>query len=98
MSGIASIAAVIVIAQSANQPLCDRAAALQKLLAPIRRAKWVVYAKPPFGGPQRVFEYLGRYTHRTAISNHRLQHWDKLVRSHFRGRTIASRARARWEP
>jgi len=33
---------------------------------------WVVYAKPPFGGPQRALEYLGRYTHRVAISNHRL--------------------------
>jgi len=34
--------------------------------------KWVVYAKPPFGGPEIVFRYLGRYTHRVAISNHRL--------------------------
>lgn len=33
---------------------------------------WVVYAKPPFGGPEHVFRYLGRYTHRVAISNHRL--------------------------
>jgi hypothetical protein len=33
---------------------------------------WVVYAKPPFGGPEQVFRYLGRYTHRVAISNHRL--------------------------
>jgi hypothetical protein len=33
---------------------------------------WVVYAKPPFGGPEKVFRYLGRYTHRVAISNHRL--------------------------
>jgi hypothetical protein len=32
----------------------------------------VVYAKPPFGGPQQVIEYLGRYTHRVAISNQRL--------------------------
>ena len=34
---------------------------------------WVVYAKRPFGGPQQVIEYLGRYTHKVAISNHRLQ-------------------------
>jgi hypothetical protein len=34
---------------------------------------WVVYAKPPFGGPQHVLHYLARYTHRVAISNHRLQ-------------------------
>lgn len=33
---------------------------------------WVVYAKPPFGGPEHVFRYLGRYTHRVAISNHRI--------------------------
>jgi len=33
---------------------------------------WVVYAKPPFGGPEQVFRYLGRYTHRVAISNHRI--------------------------
>ncbi len=33
---------------------------------------WVVYSKPPFGGPEYVLQYLGRYTHRVAISNHRL--------------------------
>lgn len=38
---------------------------------------WVVYAKRPFGGPQQVIEYLGRYTHKIAISNHRLQNVDK---------------------
>jgi hypothetical protein len=37
-----------------------------------RQAKWVVYAKKPFGGPAQVIEYLGRYTHRVAISNSRL--------------------------
>jgi hypothetical protein len=36
------------------------------------RKDWVVYAKPPFGGPEQVFAYLGRYTHRVAISNFRL--------------------------
>jgi hypothetical protein len=36
------------------------------------KTKWVVYAKEPFGGPEQVVEYLGRYTHKTAISNHRL--------------------------
>jgi hypothetical protein len=34
--------------------------------------KWVVYVKPPFGGPQQVLEYLSRYTHRVAISNRRI--------------------------
>ena len=41
-------------------------------LAPLRKASWVVYAKPPFGGPEAVPAYLSRYTHRVAISNHRL--------------------------
>jgi hypothetical protein len=41
-------------------------------LAPLHQTEWVVYAKPPFGGPQQVIEYLGRYTHRVAISNQRL--------------------------
>ncbi len=41
-------------------------------LAPLRRAEWVVYAKPPFGGPKAVLAYLSRYTHRVAISNRRL--------------------------
>ena len=38
--------------------------------------KWYVYAKPPFGGPQHVLRYLGRYTHRMAISNHRITAFD----------------------
>jgi len=41
-------------------------------LEPVREAKWVVYAKPPFGGPAHVLEYLGRYTHRVALSNDRI--------------------------
>jgi len=41
-------------------------------LAPLRKIEWVVYAKPPFGGPEAVLAYLSRYTHRVAISNSRL--------------------------
>jgi Putative transposase/Transposase zinc-binding domain len=41
-------------------------------LRPLHRKDWVVYLKRPFGGPQYVLQYLGRYTHRVAISNHRL--------------------------
>jgi Putative transposase/Transposase zinc-binding domain len=52
------------------------AAAFARYLAPVRKAEWVVYAKPPFGGPQHVLEYLGRYTHRVAISNNRLIRFD----------------------
>ena len=46
--------------------------AFAQAVAPLRQLEWVVYAKPPFGGPAQVLEYLGRYTHRVAISNHRL--------------------------
>ena len=47
-------------------------AAFAHLLRPLRRVEWVVYAKPPFGGPAQVLAYLGRYTHRVAIANSRL--------------------------
>lgn len=48
------------------------AAACARWLAPLYAKDWVVYAKPPFGGPAQVLKYLARYTHRVAISNHRL--------------------------
>jgi hypothetical protein len=53
------------------EPLRDPPA-FARYLAPLKNADWVVYAKPPFGGPQQVLQYLGRYTHRVAISNRRL--------------------------
>ena len=43
-----------------------------RLLTQLRKTPWVVYTKKPFGGPQQVLDYLGRYTHRIAISNNRL--------------------------
>jgi len=46
--------------------------AFNRLLANLRSREWWVYSKPPFGGPEQVLTYLGRYTHRVAISNHRL--------------------------
>jgi len=48
---------------AAFQALCEKAVNLE----------WVVHVKPPFGGPRRVLKYLARYTHRVAISNHRLR-------------------------
>jgi len=48
---------------AAFRALCEKASAME----------WVVHVKPPFGGPQRVLKYLARYTHRVAISNHRLR-------------------------
>ena len=50
--------------------------ALPELLSEMGRIEWVVYAKPPFGGPRQVIEYLGRYTHRVAIDNRRIESMD----------------------
>src|SRR6201981_4078408 len=56
---------------SSLQELQDRKAFLC-YLAPLRKNEWVVYAKKPFAGPQQVLDYVGRYTHRVAISNNRI--------------------------
>ena len=56
---------------SALEPLRTRRAFL-RYLAPLRSAKWVVYSKAPFDGPEQVLRYVARYTHRVAISNDRL--------------------------
>jgi hypothetical protein len=56
-------------------PLADRRAFLRHL-APVRKKRWAVYAKPPFAGPEAVLAYLSRYTHRVAISNRRLVAFD----------------------
>lgn len=50
----------------------NEANAFSQYLAPLRKTEWIVYAKPPFGGPEAVLSYLSRYTHRVAISNSRL--------------------------
>jgi Putative transposase/Transposase zinc-binding domain len=57
-------------------PLADRRAFLRHL-SPVRSKRWVVYAKPPFAGPEAVLAYLSRYTHRVAISNRRLLAFDE---------------------
>jgi hypothetical protein len=56
---------------SSLEPLRDPSSFLD-YLAPLREAEWVVYAKRPFAGPEQVLDYVGRYTHRVAISNNRL--------------------------
>jgi hypothetical protein len=56
---------------SAMTGLAERKAFL-RYLAPVRKKRWVVYAKPPFAGPHAVLAYLSRYTHRVAMSNRRL--------------------------
>ena len=62
--------------QGALAPLAA-APAFTALLTQAGQKAWVVYAKPPFGGPRQVLDYLGRYTHRVAISNHRLLKCEK---------------------
>lgn len=59
-----------------SRALAD-ATALDLLLARASRRDWVVYAKPPFGGPEQVLKYLAGYTHRIAISNRRLIAFDR---------------------
>ena len=79
--------------RSSLQQFQDRAAFLRHL-APVRTAEWLVYAKPPFAGPQQVLDYVGRYTHRIAISNNRLLsiedgkvrfRWKDYRNNHHRG-------------
>jgi hypothetical protein len=74
-------------------PLAEPAA-FTAWLAALRRPAWVVYCKPPFAGPEHVLAYLGRYTHRIALSN------DRLLavhdgRVHFRWRDYAAGDRVR---
>ncbi len=52
--------------------LLEEATSFTAWLSPLYAKDWVVYAKPPFGGPEQVLKYLARYTHRVALSNHRL--------------------------
>ena len=84
---------------SALEPLRDHQA-FRHYLAPLAQKEWVVYAKPPFGGPEQVLNYLGRYTHRVAISNNRLLDIDngkvtfswKDYRDHDRQKTMTLQA------
>ena len=49
----------------------------ERFVQDLRKTDWVVYAKEPFAGPEQVIEYLGRYTHKVAISNHRILNVDE---------------------
>jgi len=86
-----------------NQRLCfpapveqlGGAVVFQALLAQLRRKSWVVYSKPPFAGPEKLLNYLGRYTHRVAISNARLLSADDgQVCFRYRDRTDDDRVKA----
>ena len=69
---------------AAFRALCDHTAAID----------WVVHVKPPFGGPRRVLKYLARYTHRVAISNHRLRALEN-GRVSFEWKDYADRSRTK---
>jgi len=79
--------------QGALQPLCERAA-FAALLDRLMARPWVVYSKPPFGGPEQVLKYLARYTHRVAIGNRRILAVDDSgVTFRWRDRAQGDRAR-----
>jgi len=60
----------------------------ENLIRSLFKVKWLIYAKRPFAGPEQVLEYLGRYTHRVAISNNRIESIDNdQVRFKYRDRT-----------
>jgi len=60
----------------------------EQLLVKAENKKWVAYSKAPFGGPEQVLEYLGRYTHRVAITNNRIQSIDNgIVTFSYRDRS-----------
>jgi len=61
---------------SGNLALLVQPKVFASWLRPLFHKDWIVYSKPPFGGPEYVLQYLGRYTHRVAISNHRLVAFD----------------------
>src|SRR2546426_1166242 len=75
--------------------LTDRKA-FAAYLAPLRRIKWYVYSKPPFGGPKAVLAYLSHYTHRVAIANSRLIAFDEEGVS-FRYKDYRADGRARYK-
>jgi Putative transposase/Transposase zinc-binding domain len=66
----------------------------EQVLSAVVRKDWVVYAKPPFGGPEAVLRYLARYTHRVAISNARLLDFeDGMVRFRYKDYAHGNRKR-----
>ena len=67
--------------------------AFSNLLSQLGQKDWVVYAKPPFGGTEQVLNYLARYTHRVAISNHLAWRPSTTIASPSAGETMPMAAR-----
>jgi hypothetical protein len=80
----------------ADQAALAEPAAFKRRLAALRKRKWVVYAKRPFGGPEAVLAYLSRYTHRIAIANSRLVAFDG-ERVTFKWKDYRAKADARYK-
>jgi hypothetical protein len=80
----------------ADQAALAEPAAFKTRLAALRKVKWVVYAKRPFGGPDAVLAYLSRYTHRIAIANRRLVAFDG-ERMTFRWKDYRAKGKARYK-
>jgi Putative transposase/Transposase zinc-binding domain len=78
-----------------HQDLADPAL-FRQWLVPLRSCEWIVYAKRPFAGPKQVLEYLSRYTHRVAISNHRLIAFDDRGVT-FRWKDYRAKGRTRFK-
>ena len=77
LAGLATLHAAGRLAFHGDLAPLSEADAFAAMLAPLRRADWVVYAKRPFGGPDAVLAYLARYTHRVAIANSRIIAMDR---------------------
>jgi hypothetical protein len=80
----------------ADQAAMAQPASFKARLAPLRKVKWVVYTKRPFGGPEAVLAYLSRYTHRIAIANSRLVAFDG-ERVTFKWKDYRAKADARYK-
>jgi len=80
-------------ALAANELKVEADKDMQALLKQLYGMRWVVFAKQPFGGPQQVIEYLGRYTHKVAISNKRIRSIDSSHRVTFDYKDYADQGR-----
>jgi hypothetical protein len=92
---VAGLRAALAAGQLSAPPALAGPVARGRFLAALLTKDWVVYAKPPFGGPERVLKYLARYTHRVAISNARLLELrDGRVTFRYKDYADAHRAKA----
>lgn len=87
------------LASPGRTAISDTPEGFPNLIDQLYRKDWVVYSKAPFGGPHKVLDYLGRYTHRVAIANHRIQAVkDGNVTFLYRDRSDGDRVKAMTVP